>query len=138
MTEKYGLDLERILKDLSRRLARVEAALKVKPGLNIVRASGAFNLPTTFGATRPDTGASLYHDGSTLRMIDASGNDTPVGGVNMTTRPQYPSSFSSPATISGTPTAANYNALRADAAMLQVCLRDVINRGAEIPLWPSG
>ncbi|MER7361953.1 hypothetical protein [Nonomuraea wenchangensis] len=51
--------------------------------------------------------------------------------------PDYPTSFTSPATIGSAPTAANYNALRADAAMLQVCVRSIINRGASIKFWPA-
>lgn len=39
----------------------------------------------------------------------------------------YPTSFTSPATVVTGPTPQNYNDLRADAAMLQVCLRSVIN-----------
>lgn len=137
MTDRFGVDLERILQDFARRLARLESAAKVRQGLIVGKASGAFNLPETGSAAQPDSGASLYHDGSTLRLIDSSGNDTPLGGVTQTSRPQYPASFQS-SNISGTPTSAQYNALRADAAMLQVCLRDVINRGADIPLWPTG
>ncbi|SET47906.1 hypothetical protein [Nonomuraea wenchangensis] len=52
--------------------------------------------------------------------------------------PPYPASFTSPATIGGTPTAQNYNDLRADVVnQLFTPLRDVINKGATIGLWPA-
>jgi hypothetical protein len=50
--------------------------------------------------------------------------------------PTYPGSFTSPATIGGTPTAQNYNELRADVVnQLFNPLREVINRGDDIGLW---
>ncbi|MFF4989619.1 hypothetical protein ACFY19_20670 [Streptosporangium saharense] len=132
---QFPADQTRIIQDLMRRVEKLEAQLRAGPGLTIGKASGAFNLPTT-GAATPSSGANLIYDGSQVRYVDSSGTSRALG-VTQTTTPQYPVSFTSPATISGTPSASNYNALRADAAMLQVCLRDVINRGAAIPLWPS-
>jgi len=52
--------------------------------------------------------------------------------------PAYPSSFSSPATVTGTVQDTHYNLLRADVvAQLHTPLRDVINKGASIGLWPA-
>ncbi|MFC3980159.1 hypothetical protein [Streptosporangium jomthongense] len=135
MTDLYGTDLSRIIQDLLKRIERLEAAQRSGPGLTVGKASGPFNLPSGSAAT-PPSGANLIYDGSMVRYVDSSGTNRPLGIVQTTT-PQYPTSFTSPASIVSAPTASNYNALRADAAMLQVCLRDVINRGAAIPLWPS-
>lgn len=138
MNEQYGSSVESMLRDLIKRVEKIEAALRSGPGMQIGKASGSFNIPSTGYPGVPSSGAELYVSGSSLRVVDSSGTDRPVGGsVTPGDTPQYPTSFSSPATVTGTVTDTVYNALRADCAMLQVCLRDVINEAAATGLWPS-
>ncbi|MER7363564.1 hypothetical protein [Nonomuraea wenchangensis] len=79
MTDPYGASLERILRDLERRLQKLETAQRAGPGLIVGKASGAFNLPTA-SADIPADGASIYWDGTRFRYTDESGNDRPFGG----------------------------------------------------------
>lgn len=138
MIDQYGSDQSRIIQDLIRRVEKLEANQRSGPGLQIGQASGSFNIPSTGYPGTPASGADLYVSGSTLRFVDSSGTDRQVGSeIVPGSTPQYPTSFTSPASIVSPPTASDYNALRVDAAMLQVCLRDVINEAAATGLWPA-
>ncbi|MFI6534196.1 hypothetical protein ACIBHY_17175 [Nonomuraea sp. NPDC050547] len=48
MTDQYGADLERILRDMERRLQKLEAAQRVRPGLTIDFPRGAAVSQTDF------------------------------------------------------------------------------------------
>jgi hypothetical protein len=75
-----------------------------------------------------------------LVAMDESGGTTvlePPPPPPFGSTPQYPTSFESPASVTGTVTDTVYNALRRDCAMLQVCIRSIINNGAAMGLWPA-
>ncbi|MCG5220256.1 hypothetical protein [Streptosporangium sp. KLBMP 9127] len=140
MVEQFGSDLTTIIRDLTRRIEKLESGQRAGPGLTIGQASGAFLLPSAATPGTPAGGGYLFASGGTPYWKDSSGSAyplTPAPPVTPGPAPQYPGSFDSPATIGGTPTASNYNDLRADAAMLQVCLRSVIESGRTVPIWDT-
>lgn len=137
MTDQYPGALERTLRDIERRLQRLEASQKAGRGLNIGQASGAFLLPNSPTPGTPQGGAYLYSSGGQVRWRDSSGVDHALPG-SASTAPTWPGSFTSPATISSAPTAAHYNALRSDCAdILHASLRSVILVGREAGVWPG-
>lgn len=134
MTSLYGNNLETLLRDLIRRVEKLEAGQRSGPGLTIGRSSGAFLLPATSPPDAPSGGVYIYSNLSERFSV------SDVGGEGVVPRqgpaPDYPSSFTSPPSIGSPPTATQYNQLRDDAAMLQVCLRSVINSGRDGGTFP--
>jgi hypothetical protein len=130
---RYADDLFEQIRQLTARVALLEAQLKQRPALT--QASQGWRMTEM---SIPSVGDGEIHIGANdgeLFVTTPSGTKR-LNQVNVpVARPQYPSSFDSPATIGGTPTAENYNDLRADAAMLQVCVRSVIDQGDDIGLW---
>ncbi|MEV4020155.1 hypothetical protein AB0J35_57735 [Nonomuraea angiospora] len=133
--------------DLADRIRALEQAVRdLKSSITnqspLVSASAGWIIPNQAFPPAPPSGGHLTASGNEPIWTEAGGATyslVPSPPFTGTITPQYPTSFSSPATIVSAPTAQNYNDLRADAAMLQVCLRDVINKGATTTprLWPT-
>jgi hypothetical protein len=107
----FELDPNRILQALARRVAALEAQAGQGQALTIGQASGPFFLPNSSPGT-PSGGCTVYAVGGELRVIQSNGS------VRMIPAPAAPIenqvSFTS-SDIGATPTAGQYNALRADA-----------------------
>lgn len=105
-------------------------------------ASAGLIIPNQGFPPAPASGGRLTASSDEPIWTEASGSTyslVPSPPFTGTSTPQYPTSFSSPATVTGTVTDTVYNALRADCAMLQVCIRSIINNGAATSprLWPA-
>lgn len=134
--DKFPGDLTDEVARLRAEVNELKALLKSRPAL-----TGASQGWRMANMTIPSVSAGEIHIGANdddfyVSTSDGTKRISTIAAPG--TRPDYPTSFDSPATIGGTPTAQNYNDLRADAAMLQVCVRSVIDEGATIGLWPSG
>jgi hypothetical protein len=134
----YKRGLEDRIADLERQVQQLFSSIQNRQG--ITSASAGLVIPPRATPPTPDSGGHIYASGSEPMWRGASGETyslTPSPPISPGPAPQYPTSFSSPASITGDPTASNYNELRADAAMLQVCLRSVIESGRTVPIWDS-
>jgi hypothetical protein len=119
--------------DLADEVARLRA--EVKELREMVRARPA-TTSASLGWRMADMGIPTVGPGEI--QIGSNGGDLFVATESGTKRlpnlpgaaPDYPGSFTSPATIGSDPTAANYNALRADIVThLHGPLRDLIEKG---------
>ncbi|MEU4332320.1 hypothetical protein [Nonomuraea dietziae] len=137
MEQQFGTDLMTIIRDLTRRLEKLEAGQRAGPGLNVGQASGPFLVPSTSTPSTPGSGAYLYTSGSTLRWRSTSGDYSliPTPPPSPASAPNWPESFDSPASIVSPPSASDYNLLRADTAGLHNDLRSVILRGVQYGAW---
>lgn len=137
MEERHGTDLLTIIRDLTRRLEKLEATQRAGPGATIGQASGPFLVPSTSTPSTPGSGSYLYTSGSELRWRSTAGDYSliPPDPPSPVSAPDWPESFDSPASISIAPSASDYNKLRADAAGLHDDLRTVILRGVAYGVW---
>jgi hypothetical protein len=138
MEQQFGSDLTTILRDLTRRIEKIEASLRAGPGLSIGQASGPFLLPSGATPATPGSGAYFYVDGANVARWRSTAGDyslVPPSPPSPASAPNWPESFSSPASIVNPPTASDYNLLRSDCAGLHDDLRSVILRGVDFGAW---
>lgn len=131
---RYADDLFEQIRQLTARVALLEAQLKQRPALTA--ASQGWRMTEMAIPTVDDGEIHIGANDGELFVTTSSGtkrlNQVNVPGV----RPTYPASFSSPATVSGTVQDTHYNALRADVVnQLFNPLRELINSGDDIGLW---
>jgi hypothetical protein len=137
----YPRGLEDRLEALERKVDQLFASIQNRQP--VTTASAGWIIPNNDGdSSLIDSGGHLGASADEPVWTEANGSTyslKPSPSFSGTSTPQYPTSFTSPATVIGTVPDTAYNALRADAAMLQVCIRSIINNGATTSpaLWPS-
>lgn len=130
---------------LERRVNDLFTSIQNRSG-TVVASQGWLLRAMSDPATPPTGDVYIYASGGRLWARSTLG-DVPLEPIpdipppfTGTSTPQYPLSFSSPATVTGTVQDTHYNLLRADIVnQLFLPLRDVINKGATTspPLWPA-
>lgn len=134
--DKFSGNLADEVAALRAEVAELRAIVRSRPALTT--ASSGWRLKDQ---DIPDVSGDEVHIGSNdgeLFVATSSGVQR-LNQLNApVSRPTYPASFSSPATVSGTVLPEHYNLLRADVVnQLFNPLREVINRGDDIGLWNS-
>ncbi|MEV0619610.1 hypothetical protein AB0I81_40270 [Nonomuraea sp. NPDC050404] len=130
----------KIIQALENRIAALESQVRTRLGAPVTRTSGALFIPNVSEPSPQSGGVKVYAVSGGLRVIEPDGTVHEVGGGVQPAEdaPTYPASFTSPATIGGTPTASNYNDLRADVVnQLFNPLRGLIQIGRDAGFWPS-
>lgn len=79
--DPFPVDPNRIVQQLARRVAALEARLGVQPAVEVSAASGPFFLPDGAAFTGQAGGLRMGAVGSQFRVVDAVGNviDIPIG-----------------------------------------------------------
>lgn len=121
--DKFPAEQQRILRDLEKRIARLEEIARTIAPIPITRASGNFDIPEG-SPSAPESGVRLGASSGRLvvRGAGSSSMTLPLNNVS------NPPNFSSPSVQSGEfASGAAYTALRADCAALHDSLRDLMN-----------
>lgn len=104
----------------------------------LTTASAGWIIPNQGSPGAPGDGGHLTASGDEPLWTEASGASyslVPTPPPSPASAPNWPDSFSSPATVTGTVTDTVYNLLRADCAGLHDDLRSVILRGVAFGAW---
>ncbi|MGA4989856.1 hypothetical protein [Nonomuraea bangladeshensis] len=134
--DRYPDDLFAVIRELTARVEQLEAQLRQRAPLTT--ASQGWKMTDMAIPSVGPGEIQIGSNGGELFVATESGTKR-LNQLNVpVATPPYPASFTSPATIGSAPTAQNYNDLRADVVnQLFTPLRDVINKGASIGLWPA-
>lgn len=136
MTMPYPRGLEDRLDALERRVEQLFASIQNRQPLTT--ASQGWQIPNGSLPSAPASGGHLTAAGSEPYWTDSSGSSyslKPPEPSPPASAPNWPDSFSSPASIVSPPSASDYNLLRSDCAGLHDDLRSVILRGVDFGAW---
>jgi hypothetical protein len=126
MVDQFPMDQNRIIQDLARRVAALEAQAGQAQGLQITKASAAFLIPETSTPATPSSGAYLYVTaGGEARWRSTTG-DRSMGAPQAAYVAHAPN-MTAGATAPGTYSPAYAEALRTDIFNVRATLAEEMN-----------
>jgi hypothetical protein len=118
--DSFPLDgTNRIIQQLARRVAALEAQAGVQAAVEVGRASGPFFLPNST-PTGQTGGLVIGASSGQFKVADQFGNTIDLPASHVANQDSFVSS-----TIAGSPTASDYNLLRTDAVATRAKLFEV-------------